>query len=100
MRAERNPDQRERLLATAYLVTAERYSQRGEEWLHLHWLHRAAELRPKDAELLLRVADAEWAARHQAVAGRLYRRVLELSPRHADRRRILVRLAELQGMAQ
>jgi len=96
LRAQRQPEQRDRIMAEAYLAVAERYSERGDNALYAAYLRRALELRLDDVKLMLRLADADWAAErhHDAVLG--YRRVLERDPRPAERTRILERLAAWQ----
>jgi len=96
LRAQRQPEQRDQIMAEAYLAIAERYNERGNNALYAAYLRRALELRPDDARLMLRLADADWAAeRHRdAVLG--YRRVLERDPRPAEKTRILERLAAWQ----
>lgn len=93
LRAARCPERRRAILVDACLTVADRYSQRGDETLHLEWLRRAVRHMPDDGGLWLRLADAEWAAGWTDDAVRHYRHVLHLSPEHAERGRILHRLA-------
>jgi tetratricopeptide (TPR) repeat protein len=96
LRAQRQPEQRDQIMAEAYLAVAERYNERGDNALYAAYLRRALELRPDDAKLVLRLADADWAAErhHDAILG--YRRVLEQDLRPAEKARILERLAAWQ----
>lgn len=91
--AELRPVQRDAIMFAAYLAMADECSARGEEALYIQWLYRAARLHPGDGALLLRLADAEWAAQRPRQAQPLYRRVLRLEPDHPQRRRIVTRLA-------
>lgn len=97
MRADRQPESRLEILFAAYLTVAESYNQRGEEILYIHWLQRAARLRPDDLGVILRLADAEWAAGQPARAAPWYCRLLRLEPDHPERGRIAARLAETAG---
>lgn len=96
LRADRQPQRRTAILFAACLTAAERYSQRGEETLYIQWLHRARQARPDDLEVLLRLADAEWAAGRFESASPVYRRLLQLEPDHPQRGRILGRLTTLR----
>lgn len=92
LRADRQPQRRAAILFAACLTAAERYNQRGEEALYIQWLHRARQARPDNVEVLLRLADAEWAAGRFESASPVYRRLLQLEPGHPQRGRILGRL--------
>jgi Tfp pilus assembly protein PilF len=94
--ADHDPDHREQILLTAYLDGADLCAQRGDDALYRNLLTRALTLRPDDVGVLLRAADADWDADQHAVAVTRYRRVLDLQPDHAARRRILERLAEAE----
>lgn len=94
LRAARCPERRHTIMRDACLTLAERYGQRGDETLHIEWLRRAVRHQPDETDLWLRLADAEWAAGRTEEATRHYGRVLQASPGHADRGRILQRLAE------
>lgn len=91
-RAAADPDHRDEIMAAACAAVAERYSIAGQPRLHLLWLDRAVREQPDDAALLLRLADAEWAAGARADAVRHYRRLLRACPRHEARRRIVERI--------
>lgn len=95
LRARLDPAHRAALLSSAYLIAAERYSAQGDAALCLHWLRRAARLRPDDAGLLLRIADIEWADGNRAAAGDLYERLLLVAPQHPQCSRARERLAEV-----
>jgi tetratricopeptide (TPR) repeat protein len=96
LRAQRQRQEHDQIMAEAYLAVAERYNERGDSALYAAYLRRALELRPDDAKLMLRLADADWAAErhHDAVLG--YRRVLERDLPLAEKRRILERMAAWQ----
>jgi len=96
LRARRYPQRRETILFDACLTIAAQYNERGEEQLYIQWLHRAARLRPGDADLLLRLADAEWAADQREQAATLYSRILGLAPDHPQQRRILDQLNTIE----
>lgn len=91
------PGRGEEILWRAFVTAAERYNQRGEEAVYAALLRRALELRPGDAELRLRVADADWDAGRTAAAAQNYRAVLEQEREHPQRARILRRLHEAGG---
>lgn len=88
------PAQATTLHFTAYSRLAEEYNLRGQEAESLGFLKRAAELRPDDVEVRLRLADALWAMGEQVLACDSYRQVLTSAPAHLERRRITQRLAE------
>lgn len=92
--AKRDPQRGPDLQFSAYGRLAEEYNLRGEEAESLAFLNRALELRPDDAEMRLRVADALWAAGERVLASDNYRLVLSAAPGHPERRRMLQRLAE------
>jgi tetratricopeptide (TPR) repeat protein len=94
MRADRQPERRAALLLRAYLDAAEYYGQRGEELLHVEWLRRAAAIDSEDVELLLKLADAEWALHRMEAAAAIYERILRSSPGHPAQARISRRLGE------
>lgn len=94
LRAARCPERRRTIMRDACLTLAERHGQRGDETLHIEWLRRAVRHQPDETDLWLRLADAEWAAGRVGEAARHYGRALQLSPGHAERGRILQRLAE------
>lgn len=96
LRGERQAAQREAILYDAYLAVAERYNQRGEEAAYLEFLRRAWELRPDNLDLLLQLADANWAAGRHDAAAQLYRRLLECKPGHPEQGRMLQCLATWQ----
>lgn len=85
------------VLAGAYLSVARHYARRGDERMYIGMLQRAARLRPNDDQLLLRLADAEWAVEEHGRAAELYRTVLRRTPAHPARSRLLQRLAEFAG---
>jgi tetratricopeptide (TPR) repeat protein len=95
--ADRQPERRSQIMAEAYLSVAERYNERGDSASYAAFLRRALRLQPDNADMILRLADADWAAerRNEAVLG--YRRVLERGPGPAERGRILERLAAWQA---
>jgi tetratricopeptide (TPR) repeat protein len=95
LRAKRDPRRSSEVLAQGYVELAERYGRRGDMDLHAEFLARALELRPDDAGLRLRLADAEWDRGRRSQAGLLYRRVLQQNGQHTDRARLLRRLEEL-----
>lgn len=99
-RAADRPAEEAAIMAAAYVTVAEKYAQRGDEGLYLHWLHRAARVRPDDTALLLRLADAEWSAGHVARAAERYRQALRLDPHGPQRDHILARLAECAAAAE
>jgi tetratricopeptide (TPR) repeat protein len=80
------------ILFDAYVQAAERYAQRGDEALTIEWLRRAAELRPTDDGVLLRLADAEFDAGQPEAARPHYAQVLKLQPNHRERERIQARV--------
>ena len=94
LRADLTPARRDEILGAAYLTAAERHSLRGEEVLYMLWLRRALGHRPRDAALLVRLADGEWDAGRYEKAWPLYRRLLAVDPGHARRAEILSRLGE------
>ena len=96
LRSACDADRQEKLLGQGYTTVAEYYAQRGEVALHREFCRRALRLEPDNAELTLRLADAEWSSDRQAQAALLYSRVLELNPRHSARSHILERLAAWQ----
>jgi predicted Zn-dependent protease len=87
-------DRTDEILGEAFLAAAERYNQRGEEVIYAALLRRALELKPQDAALRLRLADADWDAGRTAAAARNYHAVLEQERDHPERLRILRRLEE------
>ncbi len=93
-RAHLRPEQHDEIMFHACLTLAERYSRAGEARLYVEWLERAARIRPNDADVLLRLADAEWSLGRTEEARPLYRRLLSISPNHAERGRILEHLAQ------
>lgn len=93
-RVDRQPEQRGAILFDAYVRCAERCGLAGDDVLYRDLLTRAAELRPKDAQIALRVADAEYEAGNRGLARDWYRRVIDLAPEHTARARILQRIAE------
>lgn len=92
LRARQWPSRADEILFAAFLTLAERYSQRGEEALYVQWLRRAAERRPDDVGVLVRLADAEWAAGQPRRAAEYYRRVLQKDSDHPQRVRMLNRI--------
>jgi len=92
LRAVREPQRRTEILFDAFVSAAERYNQRGDVTMARELLRRAAALRPEDAAVMLRLADAVWDGGERDEAATWYRRVLEREPAHPDRRRILQRL--------
>jgi tetratricopeptide (TPR) repeat protein len=92
-RAVACPERSREILCASCLAVADHYGQRGDAELYREFCYRALHLRPDDADLCLRVADAEWSAGRTAQALPLYRRTLELAPPHARRAEILARLA-------
>jgi tetratricopeptide (TPR) repeat protein len=94
LRAEREPQQADQILAQAYVELADYYSHRGDRDLEREFCYRAARLRPDDADLALRLADAEWQAQHYEPAARHYLQYLQNSPaQDSQRERVLERLA-------
>lgn len=91
------PARRDQILRDAYLRQAEAANQRGEEAVYLDFLARAARVAPADAELLLRLADANWSAARGAAARDAYEALLRLAPHHPRRATILERLAQLEA---
>ncbi len=91
--AESERTERDEVLARACRTVAEMYGQRGDARLYMEWLHRALDYRPDDAAVLMALADTEWNAGQVDRARGHYRRLLRLVPRHAERTRILERLA-------
>ena len=94
LRATRCPPSREQILQEAYLTVAETYNQRGDEALYIHWLYRAHRLAPADADVLLRLGDAEWERGNATEAVGLYRTWLQQVREHPERSRVVARLAE------
>ncbi|MFH1746874.1 MAG: hypothetical protein ABIG44_07485 [Planctomycetota bacterium] len=94
LRAEHQSRQGDAIMGAAYLAVARRYAERGDVALHREFCHRALSLRPVDVELMLRIGDLEWAAERWPEAQILYRRVLQREPDHAQRTRILERIAD------
>lgn len=92
-RAALDPTGGDEILARAYVAAAEIYAQAGEASLHLAMLQRAAERRPRDADLRLRLADALWNAGRRDEAARQYRLWLELHRGGVVPRRVLERIA-------
>jgi tetratricopeptide (TPR) repeat protein len=93
-RSETRPAaERDTLLFEACTAAAEHYGTCGEVALYSHWLHRALQ-HGDDPELLLRLADTDWARGDRTGAMRLYQRWLRQAPRHPERRRVMERLAE------
>jgi tetratricopeptide (TPR) repeat protein len=94
LRAEREPQHADQTLAQAYLALADYYAHRGDRDLEREFCYRAARLRPDDADLALRLADAEWLAQRYEPAARHYRQYLQNSPaQDSQRERVLERLA-------
>ncbi len=91
--AERAPERRREILLNAYQALAERYNERGLDEVFVWFLDKSVELDPLNAELALRLGDAQWEAQRPELARPLYQRVLELNPLHPDHRRLLERLA-------
>lgn len=96
LRADRQPGRRDAVLLEACLTAAERYRRQGDEVLYIAWLYRALRIGPQRTDVLLRLADAEWARGRRAAAADLYWRLLRLDSRHPDRQRIVDRLASLE----
>lgn len=92
--AELRPEQRDTVLLEACAQVAGFYGERGDVDRHLDWLTRAVRRAPRDAAVLLRLADAEWTSGRTCAAVEHYRTVLELEPEHAARPRIAARLAD------
>ncbi|MFN0135631.1 MAG: hypothetical protein ACKVS9_05865 [Phycisphaerae bacterium] len=92
--AARQPAQRDQILFDAYVRCADRSGLAGDDALYRDLLTRAAELRPKDATIALRVADAEYESGNRPRAREWYRRTIDLAPQHSERLRILTRLSE------
>lgn len=96
LRVERTPAARGEILAAAFIRAAEVFNQRGDANLHRDYLRRAAELRPSDDALKLRLADADWSAGDRARAVQAYRSLIDKRPPAEAEVRILERLAEWQ----
>lgn len=92
--ADADPMQRTEILHRAYLQVAERYNQRGDEALFAEFLRRAADLRPDDVPLALRLAEVEWSADRRSAAVRIYARLVRDHPGLAGDAKILERLAD------
>lgn len=94
LRAARDPSQHDELMYRAQLALSDYYAARGDDALHLDALRRALTLKSENPELVLELADREFEAGRVETASRWYRRVLELAPWHAERRRLLERIGE------
>lgn len=92
--ADRDPDHAEQIRFGGYVRTAEVCGQRGDGAMYLDLLGRAAVLRPKDAAVNLRLADAQYDAGRREEAARSYRRVIDADPNHPQRAKILRRIVE------
>lgn len=90
------PARRAEVLCTACRRVARRYGDSGAESLYLHWLQRAARICPDDRGTLLSLADAAWSLDRRAMAADCYRKLLQRTPDHPARSRILARLAEFE----
>nr|QDY92654.1 beta-barrel assembly-enhancing protease [uncultured Planctomycetota bacterium] len=95
-RADRQPRRRNAILFEACLTAAEQYCHQGDEALYIQWLYRAVRICPDDRYVLLRLADAEWAAGRPQQAAPLYHRLLQLKVDHPQRLQILNRLGASQ----
>lgn len=95
--ADRIPARRNEIMAATYLAAADVYNQRGNADIHRDYLRRALELRPEDANVMLRLADADWECGDRERAVRAYRALLENLRSPAAESRILERLAEWQS---
>ncbi|MBI5865861.1 MAG: hypothetical protein HZB38_15425 [Planctomycetes bacterium] len=93
-RAELSPQRRISILHDAYLAASQHFNDKGDEPLYRAFLKRAVELKPDDADAVLRLADALWAADEKKEAVRWYRKTFELNPSSPDRERILERIAD------
>lgn len=93
LRAERTPDQRNKILRNACLAVAERFNRRGEPALHLAFVKRALRHEPDNARVMLRLADALWELGLREDASGWYRRVLQQERAHPERARMLERIA-------
>jgi hypothetical protein len=91
--AERFPDRRSAILRDGFVRAAEHHCQRGEGLLYVAMLRSAIGCAPEETKLLLRLADAEWECGDKAQAIRRYRAVLEREPGHAERSRLIERIA-------
>ncbi len=92
--ADADPPRRAEILHRAYLQAAERYNQRGDDALFAEFLRRAADLRPDDVPLALRLAEVEWSADRRRAAVEIYTRLVRDHPGLAGDATILQRLAD------
>jgi len=84
-----DPDRYTPKLAQAYLKIADRYSQRGDVELYLHYLRLAVAELPETSRLHYRLGNAFWEAGQKIPAARHWQLTLELEPNHPDRLRML-----------
>lgn len=90
----RNAPRYTRARATISAVSTCGANRHTEHCTSIEWHRRATRLRPDDPTVLLQLADAEWAAGLHGEAAKHYQYLLERAPKHAERPRILERLAE------
>ena len=93
LQARLQPAKADGILGAACVALAERYGQRGEETLHVHWLRRAVRHRPQDVAVLVRLADAEWSTGNRRRAALTYRKVLREDSDHPQGARMRRRIA-------
>jgi tetratricopeptide (TPR) repeat protein len=79
-------------LADAYVTVASRYQQKGDSKKYIEHLVKAMQTNPLSAGLHLRLGDAYWQASQRENAVKQYKLVLELSPDHSHRVRLLNRI--------
>ena len=75
---------------TDYLILV--YLETDRESLAMDWMERALESRPRDVDLMLRLAELADRQGETERALRTYRRVLEIRPDHPEARKAAVRL--------
>lgn len=93
-RAELDELHGDEVMHQAYLAVADHYNRRGDDATCIEFLRRASQLAPRDADLTLRLADAEWqAGRFEDAVGR-YTSWLALAANDKERVRVLERLAD------
>jgi tetratricopeptide (TPR) repeat protein len=94
-RAALCPAEEGAIMGAAYAAVADWHLVRGEARLYRAWLVRAVEAQPDNADCILLLGDAEWRAGRPARAAALYRRVLAARADHAERLRLLERIAQV-----